>query len=126
MEDDTPGWDAGDGVPRMASDNGDKRVAVPSAFYKILVHREPGGHLETLSVLVPNTETKLPSGDAAERQYYVAHLVSIADIEKVTGLDFFPELEASDPSAAQQFKDFKATALWEAASWPRRLDALCH
>lgn len=124
--DGTPGRDPDSAALRMASNDGEARVAVPSAFYKILVHRGPGGVLKSLSVLVPNTEVKIGNGESAQRQYLVDHLVSIADIEQETGLTFFPALVTSDPSAADALKHSKATTLWPTTTWPSRLDQLCH
>lgn len=80
--------DADGAAQRMHSNNGHERVAVPSAFYKIITYRQPGGRLATLSIMMPH-DTSNPDGPAA-LAYLQAHVTTLAAIEHVTGLDFFP------------------------------------
>lgn len=77
---------------RMVSRNGKNRVAVPSHFYKILIHQMDDGKIEALAAILPNNDTNL-DGDAAA-QYIEKHLVSIQEIETVTGLKFFTKAPA--------------------------------
>lgn len=72
----------------MLSRNGNARVAVPSAFYKIITVRRPDGSLATLSIMMPHGEAN-PDGPAA-LQYLRDHVTNVAAIEAVTGLDLFP------------------------------------
>lgn len=73
---------------RMLSRNGSARVAIPSAFYKIITVRRPDGSLATLSIMMPHDEAN-PDGPAA-LQYLRDHITTVAAIEAVTGLDLFP------------------------------------
>jgi DNA/RNA endonuclease G (NUC1) len=75
---------------RMHSNNGHERVAVPSDFYKIITYRRPDGALETLSIMMPN-DFRMLAGPAAVT-YLKNHITTVAKIERVTGLDFFPNL----------------------------------
>lgn len=84
---------------RMTSRNGETRVAIPSAFFKVVVVREPSGSLSTLSVMMPNNTTD-PRGDEAFR-YLNNHVVQLATIERVTGLDLFPEARADIKEATE-------------------------
>lgn len=70
---------------RMLSRNGRQRVAVPSAFFKIVTLRRPDDGLATLSVMMPHNEAN-PDGPAA-LAYLQAHVTTVAEIERVTGLD---------------------------------------
>lgn len=72
----------------MRSNSGAQRVAIPSAFYKIITVRRPDGSLSTLSILMPH-DTANPDGPAA-LAYLQAHVTNVAAIEGVTGLDLFP------------------------------------
>jgi DNA/RNA endonuclease G (NUC1) len=72
----------------MLSRNGGQRVAIPSAFYKIIAYRRPNGSLATLAILLPH-DTANPNGPAA-LAYLQSHVTTIAAIEAVTGLDLFP------------------------------------
>lgn len=99
----------GDGVQdddsvalRMTSRNGKTRVAVPSHFYKILVHQMDDGHVEILAIMMPNDKTNLDGADAI--RYMEGHLVSVADIEKLAGISLFPNVGTSMPH--------QAAALW--------------
>lgn len=72
----------------MRSNSGAERVAIPSAFYKIITIRRADGSLSTLSIVMPH-DTANPDGPAA-LAYLQAHVTSVAAIEGVTGLDLFP------------------------------------
>lgn len=87
---------------RMTSRNGKTRVAVPSHFYKILVHQMDDGRVEILAIMMPNDKTNLDGADAI--RYIEDHLVSVADIEKLAGLNLFPDVGTPIPQ--------RATALW--------------
>lgn len=58
-------------------------VAIPSAYYKIIVD-ESGGRLRSLAFLVPHN---IPPYSRIK-----TCLISIDELEKMTGLDFFPDL----------------------------------
>ena len=67
---------------------GNEHVAVPESYYKVVI-REEGVDIRVLGFLIPNAETDLQPE---------AFLISLDDLEALTGLDFFPEL----PEQAQQ------------------------
>jgi endonuclease G len=75
-------------APRMKSRNGKARVAVPSAFFKIVALPQPDGSVATLSILLPHDEAN-PTGKAA-LDYLGAHVTDLATLERLTGLDLFP------------------------------------
>lgn len=62
---------------------GDERVSVPNAFYKIILDND-SGDIKVIAFLMPHQDSNRPLYD---------FVVSIDDIEKLTGIDFFPELE---------------------------------
>ena len=78
-----PGRDPDGDALRVQSDNGKTRVAVPSRFYKILLHKPRNQPLQALGILLPHVPDKIPSGRDAQREYLKRHIVSIDDIEKV-------------------------------------------
>lgn len=71
---------------RMAPTN---RVAVPSAFYKILIHRRSSGKVDTKSFLLPHDDRN----DTNSFDYLESKIATIDQIEAVTGIDFFPDME---------------------------------
>lgn len=105
-------WD-GDGardgtasIPRMKSNNGKARVAVPSHFYKIIFLQDAEGDFYSLSILLPHDQTDLDGDDAVN--YLNEHVVPIHTIEKLSGLRFsFPEVN-------------EAGSLWEYSGTPAR------
>jgi len=100
---------------RMRSNNGKIRVAVPTAFYKVIAFERSDGSIETLSILLPHDHTKLDGQQAMD--YLQQHVTSLAAIEARTGLDLFPNM----PSAPAE-----ATSLWTyAVPTPRSLAARC-
>ena len=84
-------------------------VAIPSAYYKIMVD-ETGGELRAKAFLV--------ASDCPPYTRIKTQLVSIDKLEALTGLDFFPEL--SD-EAQSSLETKSATRLW-----PWLLPALWH
>jgi DNA/RNA endonuclease G (NUC1) len=64
------------------------RVAIPTAFYKVIAYRKAGGGIATLSIILPHDAAKL-SGRALGR-HFQSHVTTVSQIERVTGLDFFP------------------------------------
>ncbi len=94
---------------RMKSKSGKKRVAIPSAFYKIIAIRRPDGGPETLSILLPHDQTDL---DRAEAVAYLGRNVSsLARIEQLTGLDLFPNAATTG---------VESPALWPFSGEPPR------
>ena len=81
------------------------RVGIPTHFYKILLHENDDGKLEALSVLVPHEQTIPTNFDA----HLKAHLVSMEKIEKMTGLNFLPDLSAG---AQETIEKPTPTSLW--------------
>lgn len=81
--------DADADAPRMQPrHNRPARVAIPSAFYKIIAYLQPNGRLATLSVLLPHDGTRLTGRDLG--RHFERHVTTVSAIEQLTGLDFFP------------------------------------
>jgi len=74
-----------------------QRVAIPSAFYKIVVARRGDGLLDSLAFLLPHDDLKHTG--SAGLHYLQDCLTSIARIEAETGEDFFPLLEGDGEAA---------------------------
>lgn len=89
-------------VPRMKSSNGKMRVAVPSHFFKIVIHQQDDGTVDALALMLPHDQAD-QNGDEAI-QYLERHLKSIEDIETVIGMRLFPTVVGQLPA--------KATTLW--------------
>jgi endonuclease G len=75
-------------------------VAVPEAFFKIIVD-EQDGRLRTLAFLVPQ---ETPAGADPAR-----YLTTIAEIQRRTGLDFLGEIE---DEAERQIEAQRAGRVW--------------
>ena len=88
----------------------DGRIAVASAFYKIILHKQANGKIETLSILLPHLNRSY-TGKARE-PYLRANITTIEEIEGLTGIQFLPKLVNDDPLEAAKIKKFKATKLW--------------
>lgn len=95
---------------RMKSNNKKKRVAIPSAFYKIVAFRRPDGSVETVSVLFPHDDSN-PTGPAA-LTYLNAHVADLATIERLAGLDLFPEApQITESTTLWPFEGYKPSSL---------------
>lgn len=66
----------------------EKRVAQPTHFFKIILHENSSGFIETMAFLLPHTFKSVGKSEP----YIKKKLVSIDEIEEVTGYDFFPNL----------------------------------
>jgi len=80
---------------------GERRIAVPTHFYKVLL-RENGRDRSMLAFLVPHGPVE---GDVD----YADFLVSVDEIERLSGLDFFPKLAEPTQSNLEAAEN---TELW--------------
>ncbi len=94
--------DASADVPRMKSSNGKERIALPSHFYKIVIHQRENGTVDALAFLMPHDMTDVAGDEAI--QHLEWNLKSIEDIEVVAGVKLFPAVEGEYPP--------KASSLW--------------
>jgi endonuclease G len=101
--------DPDDAALRMTSNNGRSRVAIPSAFYKVIAAKDADGTVETVSILLPNDQTDLDGAEAIA--YLGQHVTSLARIEQLGGIDLFPKA----PSSLVEH-----SALWPFAGDPPR------
>ncbi|MBK8791423.1 MAG: DNA/RNA non-specific endonuclease [Holophagaceae bacterium] len=69
------------------------QIAIPVSCYKIVVHEATPGHPEVLAMLMPNV-WGLPNNTTTLTSY----VTSVARIEALTGLDFFPNLATVAPT----------------------------
>lgn len=68
------------------------RIAIPEACYKIVVHEKTPGHPEVLAMLLPNVW-----GLTNSTATLTGYVTSVARVEALTGLDFFPNLTTVAP-----------------------------
>jgi endonuclease G len=76
---------------------GKEKVAIPDRFYKIILNNTKGKY-KVIAFLVPNAKSDKP---------LYSYTVSVDDIEKITGIDFFPNLEDSIENKLEKNKDYK-------------------
>lgn len=77
---------------------GKEKVLVPNFFYKVLLD-ESNGKYKMIAFLVPN--------EKSERPLY-EFVVSVDAIEKLTGIDFFPQLDDKIEDALEKNTDYKS------------------
>ncbi len=76
---------------------GKENVAVPQYFYKILMNHT-GNKVKMIGFLMPNQPSDEP---------LYKFVVSVDDLEKCTGIDFFPQLEDRLENRLESNKDYK-------------------
>ena len=76
---------------------GRENVAVPNAFYKVLLKND-GGNYKMIAFLVP-------SQDSDEPLY--KFVISTDELEKLTGINFYPALPDSLENVLEKNKDYK-------------------
>ena len=77
---------------------GKEKVAVPDYFYKILLS-ESSGKYKMIAFLMPNEMSSKPLYD---------YVISVDEIEKMTGIDFFPILPDAVENELEKSSDYKA------------------
>lgn len=94
------------------ADKGEKPVAVPDGFYKIIVREsEDSNKPEVLAFIYPHAikPSKNRKKSAKEGYPHEKFLVSVDDIEKHTGVDFFVSLTAGEQATIEADA---ATKVW--------------
>lgn len=79
---------------------GKEDVSVPKYFYKILLD-QTNGKYKTIAFLLPHQETEVP---------LYKFVVSIDEIEKKTGIDFFPKLPDAVENTLEKSTSYKEWA----------------
>jgi endonuclease G len=89
-----------------------EKVAIPTHFYKIVLHERPNGFIDSIAILLPHTDDTVPETlpKPKKLEYLQDHIVSIDQIEAVTGYDFFPEMPAIKQKAVERSV---AAGLWD-------------
>jgi DNA/RNA endonuclease G, NUC1 len=109
-------------TPRLTiGDEGELPVEIPDAFFKVIIHESPSG-IDSLAFVFEQPNALNSDGvpvptiswvnckqanSLGHRYDHRPQLVSIAEIERRTGLRFFPER-----SDRQSLIDARATGLW--------------
>jgi endonuclease G len=93
-------------TPRQVLYNvlGENNVAVPTAFFKIIVDMADPARPDVIAFLIPHRDTDTPEERALEQ-----YLCSVDDIERATGLDL---LTAVPQPVQREIEMQKADALW--------------
>ncbi len=76
---------------------GEEQVSVPNQFYKILIDAN-NGNPKMIAFLMPHKDSKKPLYE---------FVVSVDSIEKITGIDFFPQLEDSIENKLEASSSYK-------------------
>jgi endonuclease G, mitochondrial len=88
------------------------KVAIPTHFYKIVLHERPNGFIDSIAILLPHTDDEVPTSLSQPEKlaYLQDHIVSIDQVEAVTSYDFFPEMPAIKQKAVERSV---AAGLWD-------------
>lgn len=77
---------------------GSEKVLVPNAFYKILF-RVNNGKYKMIAFLIPNEKSTRP---------FYNYLISVDDLEKITGIDFFHQLDNAVETKLEKTVDYQS------------------
>jgi len=77
---------------------GSEKVAVPNQFYKIILDNN-AGKTKMLAFLMPHKDSKKP---------LYSYVVTVDEIEALTGIDFFPELDDKTENSLEKSDSYKA------------------
>lgn len=90
-------------VSRWLGETGEVPVAIPNAFYKIVIRKTANPKRPEVMAFIFKNEVP------RARDTFKRHLVSVDDIERQTGLDFLQSLSNADQQALERRK---ARAVW--------------
>lgn len=76
---------------------GKEDVAVPDFFYKVLL-KQNSGKYSMIAFVMPNAKSEKPLYD---------YVISVDELEKMTGIDFFPNLEDQTESELEKNSNYK-------------------
>ena len=76
---------------------GDEKVAVPNQFYKVLIDNN-SGQTKVIAFLIPHKESSKP---------LYKFVTSVDNIESLTGIDFFSELDDATENKLEASSDYK-------------------
>ncbi|WP_299063498.1 DNA/RNA non-specific endonuclease [uncultured Polaribacter sp.] len=76
---------------------GSEYVSVPNRFYKVILDKT-NGKIKMLAFLIPHKESKLP---------LYKFVVTVDEVEAITGIDFFKELEDSIEEKLESSSSYK-------------------
>lgn len=97
---------------RMKGHSGDRRVAIPSQQYKIIVIRQESDW-QSLALMLPNTDALIKGQDM--KAYIEKAITNLAAIQQHTGIKFLEGLSVKE-----------STSLWPVAGkWARPLTSRC-
>jgi endonuclease G len=77
---------------------GKENVSVPEYFYKILMD-DTNGKYRMIAFMIPNEKSDKP---------LYSFVVTVDSVEKITGIDFFPELVDETEDRLEKSSDYKA------------------
>lgn len=84
-----------------------KLVAVPTHFYKIILHIRDDGKFDSISFMLPHNNKTIKNRD----KYLTSRIVTVDEIEQLTGIDFFPDMPNSRQNTLESTKATSLT-LW--------------
>lgn len=82
------------------------RVAIPTHFYKIVLHVRPSGFIDTITILLPHRDQNINNTE----NFLFTHITTIDTVEALTGIDFFPGLPDQRENVVEAFK---SPGLWD-------------
>ena len=86
------------------------RVAIPTHFFKIVIHARQNQIIDCLAFIFEHVNERVKSGRRDEQ--LKGNLRSIDEIEKVTGITFLPDFTRERPDQAANLKSGVASSLW--------------
>jgi len=96
-----------DGSTLTVGDNKDKKVTVPTYFYKVLL-RLSNGHYDGLAVLLEHKNC-----EKQDKYDYFPYALPIDALEELTGMDFFVNLPADDADYVESHVPARSDWWWK-------------
>jgi DNA/RNA endonuclease G (NUC1) len=98
--------------------------AIPTHFYKVVMHKTESGDMQSIAILLPHIDQKMTRQN--DKDYLTQHIVTIEKIEEMAGIDLSPSVSTARAAPQVGVDRFLAPALWSAEQGlPATFDAAC-
>jgi DNA/RNA endonuclease G (NUC1) len=111
-------------VQRIQANKFGAAPAIPTHFYKVVMHKSDAGEMQSIAVLLPHIDQKMTRQN--DKDYLTQHIVTIEKIEELAGIDLSPNVSTARSSSQASIDRFLAPALWGVENGlPSTFDAAC-
>jgi endonuclease G len=117
--------DSDSAAVRMASNNGNARVAVPNQYYRVILREDAGGEFKSIAFMLDHTNAAHGATSNAIRPDVLAAVTTLETIEAKAGLQLFPNLDRDELEQFAPAASGTTGAAWDMSGNLSNLEGDC-